>query len=91
MIEVFKTDVDDGDLARLLVNKIHQYFNHCHANFDLDDCDRILRVKGIQREAEVYEIMSIVKTFGYEAHILPDDDPLFDGRLVTHDTELSNS
>lgn len=91
MIEVFKTDVDNRDLARLLVNKIHEYFDHCHANFDLDDCDRILRVKGIQSEAEVYEIMGLVKNFGFQAHILPDDDSFFDGNLIAHDTELNNS
>jgi hypothetical protein len=90
MIEVFKTDVNDRERARLVIDKIHEYFDHCNANFDLDDCDKILRVKGIQRETEVYEIIRLVKNFGYEAHILPDDDPLLGGYLITHDAEMNN-
>ena len=90
MIEVFKTDVDDREQALLLIEKIHEYFRHCHANFDLDDCDKILRVKGVTCETEVYGIIGLVKNFGYKAHILPDDDTLCDEHLITHDKALSN-
>lgn len=89
MIEVFKTDVKDRDHARLLVDQIHKTFQYCHANFDLDDCDKILRVTGIRSEAEVDRIISIVKSLGSDAQILP-DDPSFDEQLFTHETEWGN-
>jgi hypothetical protein len=76
MIEVFKTDVTGKDRACMLINEIHGAFGHCRANFDLDDCDHILRVTGITGEAEAYRIISLVKSFGNKAEILPDDDPL---------------
>jgi hypothetical protein len=77
MIEVFKTDVKDGDSARRLIDRIQETFDYCEANFDLDDCDRILRVKGIRSEGDVFEIISIVKELGCYAQILPDDYPSF--------------
>lgn len=78
MIEVFKTDVKDSDQARLLLDRIHETFHYCEANFDLEDCDKILRVKGIESEREAFTIISLVKRSGYDAQILPDDYPSFD-------------
>jgi hypothetical protein len=45
MIEVFKTDVRDSAEANRLVLEIDTRFSGCAANFDLSDCDRILRIK----------------------------------------------
>ena len=78
MIEVFKTDVDDNNCARALIERIHERFDLCEANFDLEDCDRILRVKGIRNATEVFVIVSMVREMGCDAQILPDDYPLFD-------------
>ncbi len=75
MIEVYKTDVADKDHACVLINEIHEMFHHCRANFDLDDCDRILRVSGIANESEAYQIISLLKSLGNSAEILPGDDP----------------
>jgi hypothetical protein len=82
MIEVFKTDVNDRDFASRLIDRIHKTFDYCEANFDLDDCDRILRVKGIRSEREVFTILSLVKEQGCYAQILPDDDPSDDNLLL---------
>ena len=78
MIEVFKTDVNDGDKARRLIDRIHEALGHCEANFDLEDCDRILRVKGIRSAPEVLVILGLVREMGCHAQILPDDYPSFD-------------
>lgn len=45
MIEVFKTNVSTRAHARQLVQVIQQTFEGYSANFDLEDCDRILRIK----------------------------------------------
>lgn len=45
MVEVFKTNINCPDKAGQLVAAIHHAFTNCKANFDLEDCDRILRVE----------------------------------------------
>jgi hypothetical protein len=90
MIEVFKTNVTDKDHAARLINEIHERFHYCRANFDLDDCDHILRVKGISGESDAYRIISLIKSFGSKAEILPDDDPLSDEKEYVVDGELIN-
>jgi len=45
MIEVFKTNVDDDKKAGLLT-ALYKQFPELRINFDLEDCDRILRVQG---------------------------------------------
>lgn len=45
MIEVFKTNVNKPAQADQLVQLIQQTFEGYFANFDLEDCDRILRIK----------------------------------------------
>jgi hypothetical protein len=79
MIEVFKTDVNEKEHARMLLDRIHRAFRHCRANFDLEDCDKILRVKGITGEEETWQIVSLVRSYGWHVEILPDDE-FFDGK-----------
>ncbi|SHI73968.1 hypothetical protein SAMN05444280_105100 [Tangfeifania diversioriginum] len=45
MVEVFKTNVDNPEQAESLVRRIHRQFPAYRANFDLEDCDKILRVE----------------------------------------------
>jgi len=87
MIEVFKTDVNEKDHAIMLVDRIHKAFSHCRANFDLEDCDRILRVQGITGEEETWQIVSLVKSFGWHVEILPDDE-FFDGKGLAGERHL---
>ena len=89
MIEVFKTDVNDKDHARMLIDRIHKAFSHCRANFDLEDCDKILRVKGITGEGEIWQIVTLVRSFGWHVEILPDE--FFDGRNVASEGLLIDS
>jgi len=46
MIEIFKTNVKNERQAESLLALLNQHFPSTEINFDLDDCDRILRVKG---------------------------------------------
>jgi hypothetical protein len=45
-IEVFKTNVEDKTEANELKRILLQHFPGSRINFDLDDCDRILRIEG---------------------------------------------
>ena len=74
MIEVFKTDVRCLDTAVQVLDRIHRRFDQYQANFDLDDCDRILRIKTPGTIA-VYEVIDLLLMLGVCAEILPDEVP----------------
>jgi hypothetical protein len=46
MVEVFKTDVSQEGAAKRLIGKLQQLFPGSRVNFDLEDCDKVLRVEG---------------------------------------------
>jgi len=90
MIEVFKTDVNEKEHAKMLLDRIHTAFRHCRANFDLEDCDKILRVKGITGEEETWQIVSLVRSYGWHVEVLPDDE-FFDGKGLARESLLMDS
>jgi len=45
-IEVFKTDVGEVSKAREFIASLRRLFPGAKINFDLDDCDKILRIEG---------------------------------------------
>ena len=73
MIEVFKTNVKDHELANMLVDQIHKTFVGYKANFDLQDCDNILRVKSATASIQCECLINLLKDFGFHAEVLPDD------------------
>lgn len=75
MIEVFKTDVDCPAHAGVLVDIIQDLFPHYRANFDLQDCDHILRVVSTAGPIEAERLVHLVGTYGYCAEPLPDEEP----------------
>jgi len=46
MVEVFKTNIEEDHIAEQMVDRLHQQFPELEVNFDLQDCDHILRVEG---------------------------------------------
>lgn len=55
MVEVFKTNVNQKSRSEGLIKMLREYFPHHSVNFDLEDCDKILRV-----EAEFLKVEEIV-------------------------------
>ena len=76
MVEVFKTTVTEQVHANILVDNIHKRFPGYKANFDLADCDNILRIKCIHGIIESSLVINLLKDFGFNAEVLPDDLPL---------------
>lgn len=72
MVEVFKTDVSESSTAESLLQKIHENFDYCIANFDLEDCDKILRIESNGRELQPVFIIKLLDEYGYKAEVLPD-------------------
>jgi len=75
MIEVFKTNVQEKKQVNKLLDEIHRTFPMYKANFDLEDCDKILRVysSGFIQSSFIIEL---VKNNGFYAEILTDEIPV---------------
>ena len=72
-IEVFKTNVNDRAHANMIIDYIHKSYSYYRANFDLQDCDRILRVKSSAGQVHSPSLISILNEFGFKAEVLPDE------------------
>jgi hypothetical protein len=68
MVEVFKTDIQNGRQATVILKKLGQLFPKCRINFDLSDCDKILRVEGTIASPE--KIIEVVTTDGFKCELL---------------------
>ncbi|HVG15398.1 MAG TPA: hypothetical protein VM935_10575 [Chitinophagaceae bacterium] len=68
VVEVFKTNVPDEVPAKELVTQLLSIFPKHRINFDLQDCDKILRVEGASIEET--QIMNVVKSNGYSCALL---------------------
>jgi hypothetical protein len=77
MIEVFKTNVADKHQAKMLVASIQETFADHKANFDLDDCDKILRVQCTNGDLCPSTIIHLLARLGFYAEVLPDNEPVF--------------
>lgn len=84
MIEVFKTDVTDALDAEVILKHIHNRFVLYEANFDLDDCDHILRVKSILGEVENDLLIQVLEKMGFKAVVLQDELPVNERELEEH-------
>ena len=68
MVEVFKTNVQKKTQSKMLHCILSEAFPSVKINFDLSDCDKVLRVEGDNMEA--LRIMILVKEYGFTCEIL---------------------
>ena len=68
MVEVFKTNVEEPTASEQIIQVLLQQFPSHKVNFDLEDCDKILRVHG--QHVSAGKIMELVRENGYECEIL---------------------
>ena len=73
MIEVFKTNVRKLYDAKRLLGLIHKKFRDYKANFDLKDCDKILRVQSINGFVQPRFLVELLREYGFDAEPLPDE------------------
>lgn len=76
MVEVFKTNVNDPAHAKMILDQLHKTFIDYHANFDLNDCDKILRVANKTGMIQSDLLILLLGDFGYKAEIFPDEYPV---------------
>lgn len=67
-VEVFKTNVEDSARAAMLVGLLQKLITNSRVNFDLEDCDRILRIEGLDISTQL--VTGILKDHGYLCQLL---------------------
>ena len=75
MIEVFRTDIKDQQHAMILSAQIQEVFSNYEVNFDLEDCDRILRVKCNTGAIQSDLLIDLLRDNGTYAEVLEDCYP----------------
>ena len=45
IVEIFKTSVNNQQLANQIVSNLNQLYPDYQINFDLEDCDKVLRIE----------------------------------------------
>ena len=68
MIEIFKTNVKNARQAKTFLALLHHHFPSTEINFDLEDCDSILRVKG--EKFCSLNVIQILEDMGFECQVL---------------------
>jgi hypothetical protein len=68
MVEVFKTNVQKKAQSEKLLSILSETFPSFKVNFDLSDCDKILRVDG--EYIDPVTILTLLKENGFACEIL---------------------
>jgi hypothetical protein len=68
MVEVFATNVQERADAKTVVGLLLRHFPGSKINFDLQDCDKILRVEGTN--VCPAKVMVLVKETGFACNVL---------------------
>ena len=68
MVEVFKTNVRKKAQSKMLLSVLCETFPSFKINFDLTDCDKVLRVEG--DDIKPLRIVILVKENGFKCEAL---------------------
>ena len=68
MVEVFKTNVRSSRKAKFIIQKLAEKFPAHKINFDLNDCDKILRVQG--KNISPQKIIKMLSEENYQCKVL---------------------
>lgn len=68
MIEVFKTNVQEVEQSQMIVEKLLEHFPNSAINFDLEDCDKILRIHSLSISNR--KIIAVLNANGFHCEVL---------------------
>lgn len=69
MIEVFKTNVQEAAQSEMMVGRLLEHFPDSVINFDLEDCDKILRIHAAV--ISNHKIIEVLNSHGFHCEALP--------------------
>ena len=70
-VEVFKTNVEHAKEADKVLKVLTSHFPECSFNFDLEDCDNVLRAEGVVENEDIKGVIQLVSATGYQIEVLP--------------------
>lgn len=68
MVEVFRTNVAEAAVAEDIAARLAQLFPGSRIDFDLEDCDRVLRIEG--RDIAADGVINLLRALNYECAVL---------------------
>lgn len=72
MIEIFKTNVTKKSASKRVKSKLLEVIPAAAIHFDLDDCDRILRVQNEKQNFDTRQVIDLVGAMGFDCEVLKD-------------------
>lgn len=69
-IKVYKTDVEDLASAQKILDEIRRIYPDSDASFDIEDCDRVLRVEN-STGVDTASVKKILLNCGHNIETLP--------------------
>ena len=70
MIEIFKTNITKRAVSKRVTKHLLEILPHASINFDLEDCDKILRVENSLQNFMTQQIIESVEKLGFECEVL---------------------
>ena len=70
MVEVFKTNVGSKRAAKVILEEIGLHQPGYKCNFDLEDCDKVLRIENTGGSVNAHLIFEILQNNNFEGAIL---------------------
>jgi hypothetical protein len=68
MIEVFKTNVQETEQSKIIIAQLLEHFPNSVINFDLEDCDKILRIHDLSISNN--KIIDLLNSHGFHCEVL---------------------
>ncbi|HEX8013737.1 MAG TPA: hypothetical protein VF465_00760 [Flavobacterium sp.] len=68
MVEVFKTNIQEAEQCNIIIGKLLEYFPNSTINFDLEDCDKILRIHA--SSISNHKIIELLNSHGFHCEVL---------------------
>lgn len=72
MVEVYKTSVQDHIQAKVVKLLLLAHNPSLEINFDLEDCDKILRIKNIEDAVDISSVLQVLNETGIYVEVLQD-------------------
>ncbi len=70
-VEIFKTNVREMAEAASIIRHLHAHFPNYRINFDLQDCDNVLRIETLNGDIDQKKIERLLTIRGYDcSHLL---------------------
>ena len=70
MVEIFKTNIYKNNQCKDVIEILLKYNPFCKINFDLEDCDRIMRIEAASIDSKFVNLL--LAENGFECEVLPD-------------------